>query len=316
MSVRTDLKGARWSSATRCIARAEHEALGSPRDDEAQTFLQDAFVRGVSAADAWVDRQRKLTLENGKTLIPEFVVAWGPEEFGWEGHADAVIVEDKLVIEAYHAKGGTFRKEKALQAAGYAHQMGKTWRAMLAVLDTTDVTEDGGFHVTYYPLEVEALAVETDEIMRKVSTAALAGKWNPEHRVADNPGHNECRNCPFRATCWEDYVPELPVFTPELDDLATRLAAKQSERAHAKATCNALDEEVDDLRAQLRPFVPAGTAVIAGGVQIKRIETAPRRTFRFAAYEGAGNIVTPSMLDFMNEASETGERWYVGKPAA
>lgn len=313
MSARPELTGARLSSAVRCAARAEHEALGTPRDEFATTLLDDAFVRGVNIAKAWVRDQKALTAAAGKTLIEEAEIPWGPPEYGWTGHADALILEDKLVIEAYHAKGGTFRRNKALQAVAYASQLGPDYRAMLAVLDSTDIDEEEGFRVTLIPLDVDELKVEALLIMSLVVIAYAKGEWNPADRIADTPADSECRHCPFREPCWADWVPPEPDYAPELDDTAATLVRLQSDRARLKLELDQVDERVRIVRDELRPWTRPGVPLIAGGASIKRIETAPRRTFRFAAYEGAGHIVTPTMRDFLSEAAETGERWYVGK---
>jgi hypothetical protein len=313
VSARPELKGARLSSAVRCIARAEHEALGTPRDEHATEFLDDYFVRGVAVGKAWVREQKALTKAAGKTLIEECAIPWGPKEYGWEGHADAVILEDQLVIEAYHAKGGDFRRNKALQAAAYATQLGPEWRAMLAVLDSSDIDEDEGFRVTLIPLEVSELKPETDAIIARVTAAVAEGVWNPDDRVADHPGDNECRHCPFRGPCWAGWEPPAPDFVPELDDDAALLLRLQSDRAHLKVQLDQLDERVRIMRDALRPFTRPGVPLVAGGASIKRIEIKPRRTFSFSAYEGAGHLVTPTMREFIKESPDTGERWYVGK---
>lgn len=313
MSARTDLTGARLSSAVRCVARAEHEALGSPRDENAQTFLQEHFVRGVNVAKAWVRDQEELTRAEGKSLIAEMPIPWGPPELGWEGHADAVLLDDKVVIEAYHAKGGDFRRNKALQAAAYASLLGPEWRAMLAVLDSTDIDEDEGFAVTMIPLEVPVLALETTAIMARVVAAVAEGAWNPDDRIAETPADNECRHCPFREVCWAGWEPPVPDYMPELDDLAADLARLQSSRAHARAQVDDYDVQIEQARNELRPYMRPGVPLQAGGVNIKRLEIAPRRTFRFAAYADAGHLVTPTMREFIKESREPGERWYVGK---
>lgn len=310
MSERLELKGARWSSAVRCIAKAEYQALGVKGDEAAQDFLIDAFVRGVNAADAWIASQAQLSFDQGKTLVAEQPIPWGPDGI-WTGHADAILLEDEVVVEAYHAVGGVFREEKALQAAGYALRLGDGARAMLAVLDTTDVDEDEGFAVTMYPIDVEGLRPQVEAIEQAVTRAYLAGAVNPADKVGDTPMHRECQGCQFREPCWEGWVPPDPVEVPDLELHLSKLATLRSERSHVRARTKELDEEIDSYQDEIRPYALPGIPVRAGGVEVVRKVMAPRTSFRLSAYLKAGHPLTYPMESFVSESEHEGERWSV-----
>lgn len=307
---REDLKGARWSSAVRCIARAEFQALEIQGDEDAHSPLHDAFARGVNAADNWVSQQAILCQEQGKELYREVEVSWGPEG-RWTGHADAVITPDEVVMEAYHSVGGVFQEHKGLQAAFYAHKLGPSYRAMLAALDTTDVGIDGGFAVTLYPVDVTGLRERFEDIEARVVAAYLAGAVNFADRAEDSPAGKECEHCAFRGPCWAGYEYPLPEEVPELADLLDRLALAQSNRAHIDAAALEAKQDVYSLRDEIRQYLPTGRVVSAGGVQVKRVETAPRRSFKLGDYLKAGHVMTGPMREFARESDRPGERWYV-----
>ena len=152
-----NLQGARLSSAARCPVRAQHEALGAPREDNPPPWLDGAFARGFHVGEAWAMIQAKHLEADGKECVAEMEVPWGPPEWGWVGHVDLANLTDKIVYEAYHSKDLAFREEKAMQAAGYAVSLGADWRAVVVAIDATDVTRDDGFAIHPYPVNVEAL---------------------------------------------------------------------------------------------------------------------------------------------------------------
>jgi hypothetical protein len=306
----TSLAGARWSSAVRCIARAEFQALGIKGDEHAQSYLADAFVRGVNAAEVWLASQKVLTESLGKNLVSEAEVPWGPGGI-WTGHADALIMEDHVVIEAYHSVDGKFRDEKALQAAGYALRLGDDWRAMLAALDTTEVDEDLGFAVTMYPVDAHGLKHRVEEIEERVTAAYEAGRVNPDDKVGSDPWHRECQSCPFRDPCWAGWQRPSPVDVPGATDDFLKLASLHSKRAHEKAALDATELEIDEVRDRLRPLIPPAIPTTAGGVEIKRTLIAPRVTFRLSGYLAAGHVPSLEMEAFTNHSEKYGERWKI-----
>lgn len=310
MSVRSDLVGARWSSAVRCIARAEYQGIGIKGDPEADAYLRQFFDRGVNAAENWIEDQERRALKLGKQIHREVPVPWGPNGM-WTGHADAVLEPDHLVMEAYHAVGCEYRDEKALQVTQYARKLGPEYTAMLVALDTTELHEDGGFAFQPYAVDVEALSPRCQEIEDRIIAAWTEDAVNPDDRVGESPYDSECRHCPFREACWWDWSPPS---IEESAELAARIDALVQARAHRdalKATYEDAADLVRGLQDELRPAVGNGQTVVAGGISVRRVETAPRKGFKFSDYVRAGHLVTPTMRDFATEASEPGERWYV-----
>lgn len=302
--------GARWSSAVRCIARAEYQALGTPGDEEALAFLRDPFARGVNAAENWVQQLERNAEAAGQVVYREVEVPWGPGGI-WTGHADAVITPDEMVLEAYHSRGGEFREEKALQVAFYARKLGPTYRAMLVALDTSEMTVDGGFEMTTYPVEIEGLLDQLDFIESAVIGAYAEGRVDPEHKVGSSPDHPECKSCVFRETCWADYTPPPIEELPAMADVLDRLVMAQSNVAHMGAAYQVAKDLVADLYSQVRPYVPLGETRQAGGIEIRRTPVAPRKSFRLTDYLKAGHTLDETMQPFARESENVGERWSV-----
>lgn len=311
--VRPELKGARWSSAVRCVAKAEYQALGIMGEHLATGQphpLQEAFTRGVSAAENWIEAQERLCDEQGKTLYREVEVAWGPGSI-WTGHADAVIMPDALVMEAYHSIGGKFVEAKALQAAFYALKLGPEYRAMLCALDPTNIDIDGGYVVTPYRVDVDGKMPEVAAIEAAIEAAYEAGEVNPADKVGDSPDHGECRTCEFREACWFDYTPPTLEERTDLLDLLERVALAQSNYYYAKTAQDEAGDVLRHLKDELRPFTKPGVPLRGGGVQVTRALVEPRKSFKLTDYLRAGFPITPEMEDYANEAPEPGERWYV-----
>lgn len=307
---RPELVGARWSTAVRCVAKAEYQALGFKGDANAQLALADAFARGINAADNWVEQMRRNYGIAGLAIETEVPISWGPNGI-WTGHADIVVPGDKLVLEAYHSVGGDFRQEKALQVAFYARKLGPDYRAMLQALDTTKLIGEHGFEMTSYAVDVDGLGPTVDDMERRIMQAYADGEVNGADRVGDSPEHPECKMCQFRETCWEDFRPQPVEDVPELIDWLDRLVLAQANsralrEAHAEA-----ESLVRELRSLVRPYIQPGQTIKAGEILAKRILTAPRRGFRLTDYLKAGHPLTPTMADFATESDHEGERWYI-----
>lgn len=314
MSVDTrNLSGARASSAVRCIAKATHEAIGTPRDEEAQAWLQKHFRRGVNVGRAWASgKAHELHLEGHTVTQKEWPIPWG---LGWEGHADLIDPDSKTVYEAYHAAGGAFREEKALQAAFYADELGPDWKAELAVIDTTDVSDEEGFAVQPYEINVDGLRGRVRDIKQRVVTAVEAGAVNPADKVGDTPHHTECRTCPFAATCWAGWQPPVPDENISLETEFEALRILESDRAHAKAKLASIEEMRQTRLDAIRPYTRPGVPLDAGtGITIRRTEVAGRVTFQTSAYLKAGHTLTPEQEAFV-KVGEPSERWSIGGPA-
>lgn len=302
MSVDTrNLSGARASSAVRCIAKAEHEALGTPRDEEAQQWLEKHFRRGVNVGRAWAS-----SAKGNVTLEAE--IPWG---LGWVGHADLLNHDDRIVYEAYHAAGGAFREEKALQAAFYADELGPEWKAELVVIDTTDVSDEDGFAVQGYEINVDGLRDHVRDIKARVVAAVQDGSVNPADRVGDSPHHSECFSCPFRSHCWDGWQPPSPDEVVGLEDLVEQYRIVDGDLAGASQKKASLERQRDELRDAIRPYTRVGVPLDAGtGVTIRRTEVAGRVSVRLGDFRKAGYQIPEELEPFVSE-SKPSERWRV-----
>jgi hypothetical protein len=309
MSIDTrNLTGARASSAVRCITKAQHEALGTPRDDEATQWLEKHFRRGVNVGRAWAN--------SAAALIPgailEAEVRWGPPEYGWVGHVDLLDPTNKRIYEAYHAAGGAFREEKALQAAFYADEFGPEWTAELAVIDTTDVSDEDGFAVQPYEINVDGLRDRVRDIKHRVITAVEAGAWNPADRVSDTPHHSECRSCPFSATCHAGWQPPAPQDIPGLEDKFEALRITESDLHHAEAQAKTVKQRRDLQREAIREFLEPGIPATSGDTTITVTEVKGRTSVKLGDFTKAGHQIPDELAPYVT-IGKGHERWDVTK---
>lgn len=303
MSVDTrNLSGARASSAVRCIAKAEHEALGTPRDEEAQQWLEKHFRRGVNVGRAWA---------NGLpgNVSREQEIPWG---LGWVAHADAADFDTKTIYEAYHAAGGVFREVKALQAAFYADALGPEWRAELAVIDTTDVSDEDGFAVQPYEINVDGLRDRVRDIKQRVVAAVEAGAVNMADRCSDTPNNSECASCPFKQACWADWRPPAPSEVVGLEDKFEELRITEDDLYHAEQKAKLIKGRRDGLREQVREYLEPGIPVQSGDTVVTISEVAGRVTVKLSDFTKAGNQIPDQLAPFVS-VGKSHERWKIEK---
>lgn len=306
MSATRTLTGARWSSAVRCPVKAQHEALGTPRDENQPPWMDNAFARGFHIGDAWA-MIRAARMPNAER---ELEVPWGPPEWEWRGHADLADMDERIIYEAFHSKTHEFRPEKALQAAGYAHSLGPDWRAALVTINATDVEADGGFATKAYPVNVDGLREQVVEIQARVVTAVALGEWNPADRISDTPKHPECAACPFMSVCHAGWTPPAPEDIVGLETSFDALRIVQSDLHHAEAKVAELKRMRDEYRDEVREYLPVGVPVVSGGTLIKRSEVAGRVSVKLGDFTKAGFSVPEDLRPFVSEGKPS-ERWKV-----
>lgn len=308
MSIDTrNLRGARASSAVRCIAKAEHEALGTSRDDENQAWLEKHFRRGVNVGRAWA-AGFKAQHQYPSEVELEAEIPWG---LSWVGHADAVDFEHKMVYEVYHAAGGEFREAKALQAALYADSLGPEFGAELQVIDSTNVSDEEGFAVQPYEINVDGLRDRVRDIKDRVVAAVQDGSVNPNDRVGDSPHHSECFSCPFRSHCWDGWQPPQPDEVVGLEDLVEQYRIVDGDLAGASQKKASLERQRDELRDAIRPYTRVGIPLDAGtGITIRRTEVAGRISVKLGDFRKAGYQIPSELEPFVSE-SKPSERWKV-----
>lgn len=313
MSATRILTGARWSSAARCAAKAEHEALNSPGAEDKPQWMDGAFARGFHIGVAWAMIQAEALRTEGKEAEVELEVPWGPPEFGWRGHVDLANMTDRIVYEAYHSKDLELRDEKILQAAGYATSLGPDWRAVVVAINATDVDADGGFATRMFPVDVSAFREEVLLRQAEVVTAVAMGEYNPADRVSDTPNHAECKSCPFSSICHAGYVPPIPEEVVGLEDKFVALRIADSDRHHAKAKLAATEAVRAGLIEQIAEFIPENHTVQCGDVTVKRITVKPSLTFSLTDALKAGHAL-PVELEAFAKPKRGYDRWEVIAP--
>lgn len=301
------LTGARWSSAVRCVAKAQHQALGTPPEDNPPPWLDSAFSRGFHVGEAWALIQQSVLEKVGHDVQREMPIEWG---LGWTGHADLADLTSKTIYEAYHSKTGEFRPEKALQAAGYADMLGEDWNAVLVAIDATDVDADGGFAVRTYPVNVDGLREHVRSIRGRVIAAVQDGAVNPADRVGDTPYHSECRSCPFAATCHANWTPPTPDEVVGMETHFDRLRIVDGDLKSVRKQEAVLKRQRDELLEEVATVVEPGQTVACGGTTVKRIHVAGGLSFSLSDATKAGYSLPDELAAFVRE-KKAYDKWEV-----
>lgn len=318
MNATRTLTGARASSAVICAARAEYEGLGVEQSNDPPAYLERAFRRGKKVGTLWARIMRDDLIAEGRDpaeLVVEDECAWGPPEYGYVGHADLADYGEKVIHEIYHAQGGAYREHKGWQAAWYAISKGPEWRAQLDVVDTTKgelESEDEGFAIQSYELNVTGLRLLVLELQARVITAIALGEVNPADKISQTPHHSDCRTCSFASICHQDWRPALPEDVPGLEDDFDALRILTADVQGKEADLAAAKRLRDDRRDAVREFLPAGVAILSGDVSVKRIEVAGRVTVKLGDYRKAGYQIPAELAPFVTEGKPS-ERWSVDK---
>lgn len=304
------LTGARWSSAVRCAAKAEHEALGTPKDDNAPPWLDNAFARGFHIGEAWAMIQATRLEASGKTVERELEVPWGPPEFSWRGHVDLADMTDRIVYEAYHSKDLDAREEKILQAAGYATMLGPDWRAVVVAINATDTDADGGFATRPIPVSVDGKRAEVLDIQARVVTAVALGEYNPDDRVSDTPKHPECQACPFLSVCHAGWTPPAPQEVVGLEDTFVQLRVTDGDRKATAANLLRIEKRRKELIETIEQYVQPGIPVTSGDVTIRRTHIAEGVSFSLTDALKAGHSL-PVELEAFAKTRKGYDKWEV-----
>lgn len=318
MSVQTrELSGARASSAVICPARAEYEGLQADRTDDTPAYLERAFNRGRKVGVLWARIMRDDLIATGRDpaeLVVEDKCAWGPPEYGWEGHADLADYGERVVHEIYHAKGGVYREHKGWQAAWYAISKGDEWRAQVDVVDTSSeelASEDEGFSIQSYDVNVPGLRAHVLGLQARVVTAVALGEVNPADKISDTPRHPDCQSCAFMTTCHAGWQPPHPAGIPGLEDVFVALRVTDADRkAQASALKKTEDRRKELIEQIIEVFPDESSSVTSGDVTVKRTVVKPGVSFSLTDAIKAGHSL-PAELEAFAKPRKGFDKWEV-----
>jgi hypothetical protein len=153
-----------------------------------------------------------------------------------------------------------------------------------------------------------------DAVEERVTAVAAAahGGALPEC-VAETPA--ACRFgkfCPFTDQAWQGWEPPATVFLGdgEIAGLAAGLYVAERAWKSAQGEEQALKEERDEARAQLRDVLEPGVLYEAGGVQVRRTLIRARVTYDIPTALSAGIVTEELLIPFRRVGAES-ERWRV-----
>lgn len=314
------LKGARWSSTTRCARMGAYTALGAVPAPHSE-YVAGMFERGHDLEDVFA---RRLAMDYTGPIEREVAIKWGD---GWELHCDFLLPEDarrhlevksNTNINALPGPelelAGVRSKSPVLQVVGAATFDPEGGSASVAVMSPTTYLH------REYQIEInDDLTGMVRELEQRVVHALTTGEL-PD-RVCKVPSDAVGRFCPHRDTCFADW--ELAETREPADAavslLAAQLRAAEDEYREAKTDLAELEQQRAELRRQVRDYTKPGVEYDLGGVRVRRtISKRGRRTFKLtdALATGAlpaGDIDGPlSRLGNYVSESEPQERWTVG----
>ena len=107
------LTGVRASSLVRCVRAAFFQAVDAPSEEHSATVLK-RFERGAKFGRIAAEEQAEHLEAKGLHPVLEAEVSWGR---GWTGHADVLVPETRVIVEAISTAGAVMRPTKAIQAS-------------------------------------------------------------------------------------------------------------------------------------------------------------------------------------------------------
>ena len=311
------LKGVRWSGvvASQCARRVayEHADTPTPPIDEKTQAL---FDRGHRFEKLIVDEIVAELEDAGVVGERQAVLAWppGPDEKIGETHVDffATMPGGSLRLYEIKSKGDPrLAHADALQVAGQAILV-RELTGILGVEHDVDayvclVDSHSGERRDIYvdPAEHEDDVRRLWQVAREGIAAATPAD---AERAWEHPGASGCFRCPFRDACWADWTAPPLDEVVGVDQAAHALLHVTQEIRDVLQHSKALHEKRDALRDELRPFVPIGEEVDAGGIRIKvTVSEAPK--FSYSEARKAGLELPPEFDTFLGTTRT--ERWTV-----
>lgn len=306
------LTGPRWSSAVICARRAVYEGTGAPREPISPQLAR-IFRRGRFIGEA-ISRDIAASLEEQGRPPGE-----AEREIPWPralpigvGHADHYVPDVKTLIEVVSTADGDLPSHKPKQLTGYVLNDPEAEAGLVLSIDPTTYEE------RVYPIDVEGLRAEVEEIQARVvhglKTGKLPGRAMTEAgELVESPTQRPCFDCPFRRTCWTGHEPYPVGQLPEKVHADLLRLADLEDRAAADARVAELPEikeEIGAIREKLRGLLLPGADYRGGDIGIKRSEVKPSRRFSLAKAETAGHAIPDHLLPFVSESGGH-DRWHI-----
>lgn len=317
------LKGARWSSTTRCARMGAYSALGTIPSPITSDAVAGMFERGHDLEDVY---HRRLQERYSGPIEREVAIPWGGD--GWELHLDFLLPDaDREHTECKSNQHigtipgpnvdlhGFETKAPVLQVAGAAVFDPEGGTARVAVISPVNYT--------YREFDIELtsdLVAGVRDIADRVCHAAETGELPP--RVCTVPSDAVGRFCPYADTCFATWEPAEQVETEGAAAmLAQQLRVSEDAVREAGRDKKLLEAERDDLRRRMRDYTRPGLEYVLGGVRVRRTVSAKgRRTFKLRDALATGALkadeIDGPLSRLGNYVSESApvERWTVGDP--
>jgi hypothetical protein len=297
---RRQLDGARWSSAVICPRRAYYDHARTPLD-EMPRGIEGARWRGQVIGKAVAEEIVRHWRAQGRRPRVEEAVPWPAADPVGIGHADVYLPSEARMVEIKTMSGMELRHEAALQVSGYTLNHPRAEQATVLVVDPLSGGE------REYPIRVEALRSEVEEIEAKV-VSGIRGGGIPA-RVCRHPHDEPSLICPYVSTCFQEWTPPtLPA--PQMAEAFRRLAEVERLMKYAKSESETLREDRDELRRNLAPFLEPGMDYVAGGIRVRRSMVEGHERLSLSEMRKAGYEVPAELEPFVRDIVSS-ERWYV-----
>lgn len=307
-----DLRGARASTLVVCVRQAYFQTTDLPRLEWDPELLR-IFARGRRIGQLIADEMEEDLRAQDRQVVREKAIPWGPGG-RWTGHADLFIPDEGHTIEVVSTADCALPEHKARQVAFYSMHDPESEQATVLSVDPSTNDERA------YPINVEFFEDDLRERLALHEEAVRAGDPERAPRATrpggdltvevQSPSEWPCFNCPFRAHCWEGWVPPEPGRLPvSALGIASVLEGVEDEvrRQNAKAP-KSLVEQRDALRQQLAGLMRPREEYVVGDMVVKYTEVAGRRTFDLAAFEKAGHRLPEEAQAFVR-TSAGHQRW-------
>lgn len=256
-------------------------ALGT-EPSEPDSEQREWFQRGHLFEKYVVDQ---IAAKHGRENVRRNVVIRHP--LG-EGHADALIVPDRLLVEVKSTQQGT------LSTPVFENGVAQL-RFYLRFCDEAD---EGALYMvnpsTLKPADVYPVRLTDDDVaeidatVARIEEAIRAEELLP--RVCTKPSQGRGYFCPFITQCfegWEEPQPEVVTDPVVLDAAARFYALKEKEREHKQALA-AIEEEKRGAKAALAYHLPERGDTVVGGFRVKTWPVDGKTTVSAKALAAAG----------------------------
>lgn len=283
--------------------------------DPTPSYLKGVFKRGEQLEGYGVDRIREEAGE-GVVVTPKAMLEtpFGTGEIDClatlEDGSAPVIYDVKTMKTPHELKADYAWQVRAYMRFFWRQHGIRPQRGVIVTIDPSTLAE------SWYPIELTDADVELIDAEEAIVAELIARRellWTemPE-RTCEAPEDGRSRFCKMVGSCFSDWqAPDVDELTdPAIVKLAQQLARATERQKKAAAEAKRAETRVKTLRGKLRDAVPLKKVVVAGGVQLKRIEIAGRETLDAAALRES-HVVDESVLDEFVKTGEPHDRWTV-----